>query len=53
MSSAIAYGISEGLPRVLGNKGTWPFIFGEQSDILKLLLGNTGTFEYFSETREY
>ena len=33
----------EGLPGVLGNKGTWPFTFGEQGNIAI----------YFQGTREH
>ena len=31
--------IREGLPRVLGNKGTWPFTFREQGYKRKIKLG--------------
>ena len=42
---------AEGLPGVLGNKGTWPFTFREQGNKRKIKLG-TGEQKHILGNRE-
>ena len=42
--------ISEGLPGVLGNKGTWPFTFREQGILGRTVEVFSGTMEHWLST---